>query len=121
MVNKAIRLNLRHFVNLLVNKNLSILSNCIAPWRTEKMKAWLKPLISNNREYNVDIHRPYNQLSPEEKKIIWEGKGVFKGIHRFFQYLEKKSYKIQFRIIAPVSGEAKSSGTQTVQTCSPLT
>ncbi|MDG2342225.1 MAG: excinuclease ABC subunit UvrA [Cytophagales bacterium] len=85
---------------IIPNKNLSIFSNCIAPWRTEKMKVWLKPLISNNREYKVNIHKPFNQLSPEETQIIWEGKGAFKGINKFFQYLEKKSYKIQFRIIA---------------------
>ena len=85
---------------IIPNKNLSIFSNCIAPWRTEKMKVWLKPLISNNRECKVNIHKPFNQLSPEETQIIWEGKGAFKGINKFFQYLEKKSYKIQFRIIA---------------------
>ena len=85
---------------IIPNKNLSIISNCIAPWRTEKMKVWLQPLISNNREFNVDIHKPYIKLSEQEKKIVWEGKGVFKGLNKFFKYLERKSYKIQYRIIA---------------------
>ncbi|MBV19771.1 MAG: excinuclease ABC subunit A [Cytophagia bacterium] len=85
---------------IIPNKNLSIISNCIAPWRTEKMKVWLQPLISNNREFNIDIHKPYIELSEDEKKIVWEGKGEFKGLNKFFKYLERKSYKIQFRIIA---------------------
>ena len=64
------------------------------------MKIWLKPLLLNSQELKVDIHKPYNQLSDKEKKIIWDGSGVFKGINKFFQHLERKSYKIQYRIIS---------------------
>ena len=82
------------------NKNLSIISGCIAPWRTEKMSVWLKPLLLNNKEWGVSIHKPYSDLSKEEIKILWEGKATFKGLNKFFKYLERKSYKIQYRIIS---------------------
>ena len=82
------------------NKNLSIVSGCIAPWRTEKMSVWLKPLLLNNKEWGVSIHKPYSELSIEEIKMLWEGKGSFKGLNKFFKYLERKSYKIQYRIIS---------------------
>ncbi len=85
---------------IIPNKNQSLLSNCIAPWRTEKMKKWLSPLIENARDFKVNIHKPYNELSEKEKNLIWDGKGTFKGIYKFLEYLEKKSYKIQYRIIA---------------------
>lgn len=85
---------------IIPNESLSLISGCIAPWRTEKMKIWLKPLLLNSQELKVDIHKPYNQLSDKEKKIIWDGSGVFKGINKFFQHLERKSYKIQYRIIS---------------------
>ena len=85
---------------IIPNESLSLISGCIAPWRTEKMKIWLKPLLNNSQELKVDIHKPYNELSDKEKKIIWEGSGVFKGINTFFQHLERKSYKIQYRIIS---------------------
>ena len=85
---------------IIPNEKISLYSNCIAPWRTEKMKVWLQPLITNNKELNVDIHKPYCDLSEREKKIIWEGSGNFKGINSFLSYLERKSYKIQYRIIA---------------------
>ena len=42
-----------------------------------------------DREFNVDIHKPYIKLTEEEKKIVWEGKGVFKGLNKFFKYLIK--------------------------------
>ena len=85
---------------IIPNESLSLISGCIAPWRTEKMKIWLKPLLLNSQELKVDIHKPYNQLSDNEKKIIWDGSGAFKGINKFFQHLERKSYKIQYRIIS---------------------
>jgi len=85
---------------IIPNESLSLYSNCIVPWRTEKMKVWLKPLIENNKSIGVDIHKPYFDLSDREKKIIWEGAGSFKGINSFLSYLERKSYKIQYRIIA---------------------
>lgn len=85
---------------IIPNENLSLYSNCIFPWRTEKMKVWLKPLIENNKSIGVDIHKPYFDLSEREKKIVWEGAGSFKGINSFLSYLERKSYKIQYRIIA---------------------
>ena len=82
------------------NKNLSILSGCVAPWRSEKMSRWLKPLLLNNKNIGISIHKPYVDLSAEEKKILWDGEGLFKGINKFFSYLERKSYKIQYRIIS---------------------
>ena len=85
---------------IIPNEKLSLYSNCVVPWRTEKMKVWLKPLIENNKTIGVDIHKPYFDLSEREKKIVWEGTGSFKGVNSFLSYLERKSYKIQYRIIA---------------------
>ena len=85
---------------IIPNKNLSLLSDCIAPWRTKKMKVWLKPLLLNNKKLEVNIHKPYKDLSKKEIQTIWEGAGAFNGLNKFFKYLEKKSYKIQYRIIA---------------------
>ena len=39
---------------IIPNESLSLYSNCIVPWRTEKMKVWLKPLIENNKSIGVD-------------------------------------------------------------------
>ncbi len=38
-------------------------------------------------------------LSDEEKEILWEGGKGFKGINSFFTHLERKKYKIQFRVM----------------------
>ena len=85
---------------IIPNHNLSVLSGCVAPWRTDKMKVWLDPLLQNCKTLRFNIHKPYSDLSEREVEILWNGGGKFKGINKFFKYLEKKSYKIQYRIIA---------------------
>ena len=85
---------------IIPNHNMSVLSGCIVPWRTEKMKIWLEPLLENSKKFEFDIHKLYKDLSKNEIDILWNGKGPFKGIRKFFKYLERKSYKIQFRIIS---------------------
>ena len=85
---------------IIPNENLSVYGGAVAPWRTNKMSRWLNPLISNNNIFNFSIHKPYNKLSTKEIDILWNGKGVFKGIYKFFDYLSSKKHKIQYRVMA---------------------
>jgi len=81
------------------DKSLSVYDAAIAPWRSEKMGAWLKPLISNSVNFNFPIHRPYNDLTDKEKEILWTGNEYFRGLNEFFKYIERKTYKIQYRVL----------------------
>ena len=56
-------------------------------------------LIENADLFNFPLYKPYNQLSKEEIKILWDGNEHFGGINKFFKYLEKKNYKIQNRVL----------------------
>ena len=81
------------------DKNLSVYEGAIAPWRSEAMKKWQKPLLDHAVELDFPIHRPYNELSDEQKDLLWSGKGPFKGLDKFFQFLESKTMKIQYRVM----------------------
>ena len=85
---------------IIPNENISVYGGAVAPWRTKKMSRWLNPLILNNNIFNFSIHKPYNKLSEKEIDILWNGKGVFKGINKFFDYLSSKKHKIQYRVMA---------------------
>ena len=85
---------------IIPNKNISVYGGAVAPWRSNKMSRWLNPLISNNNIFKFSIHKPYNKLSEKEIDILWNGKGVFKGIYSFFDYLNSKKHKIQYRVMA---------------------
>lgn len=81
------------------DKSLSVYEGAIAPWRSEAMSEFVKPLLKNGIKFNFPIHRPYNELSQKEQELLWNGNTYFEGIHAFFKYLETKSYKIQYRVM----------------------
>ena len=63
------------------------------------MKKWANKLIDTASEFDFPIHKPYRELSEEQKQLLWTGNKHFKGLNRFFKYLEEKSYKIQYRVM----------------------
>ncbi|MCS6818656.1 MAG: excinuclease ABC subunit UvrA, partial [Chitinophagales bacterium] len=81
------------------DKSLSVYEGAIAPWRGEKMREWLQPLLEKGILFDFPIHRPYCYLTEEEKKLLWTGNDYFYGLNYFFKYLEEKSYKIQYRVL----------------------
>jgi len=86
--------------NLVIpNKSLSIYEDAVVCWKGEKMSEWKNDFIQNATRYKFPIHRPYNQLSEEEKNLLWQGKGALKGIDDFFKYVEENLYKIQYRVL----------------------
>ncbi len=84
--------------NLVVpNASLSVYEGAIACWRGEVMGSFLKDLIYAAPKFNFPIHRPYAELTKEEKKLLWNGNEHFTGITDFFKFVESKKYKIQYK------------------------
>lgn len=81
------------------NKSLSIYEDAVACWRGEKMAEWKNKLIYNAESFDFPIHKPINQLTEEQLQLLWTGNKFFKGLNRFFEYIEEKAYKIQFRVM----------------------
>ncbi len=81
------------------NKSLSVYQDAVICWKGESMKKWKDRLIQHASLFSFPIHRPYYELSPEQKRLLWTGNAYFKGIDAFFKMLEEKSYKIQYRVM----------------------
>jgi len=81
------------------NKSMSIYQDAIACWKGEKLQVWKKNLIRNADAFDLPIHKPILELSNEQYALLWEGNQHFKGLNQFFDYLSKKSYKIQYRVM----------------------
>ena len=93
---------------VIVNERLSVYQGVVACWNGEKISIWKDRFITRSAKYNFPIHKPYNLLSKEEKKLLWNGKEKCKGINQFFQKLENDKYKIQNRVlIARYRGKTK--------------
>lgn len=63
------------------------------------MKKWKERLIANSGLFDFPIHKPYYLLGEEQKALLWKGNRYFYGINRFFDHLEEKKYKIQYRVL----------------------
>ena len=81
------------------NKKLSIYEGAIACWKGDKMREWKQKLILRSTKMDIPIHKPYNQLTDEQRKKLWNGDENFPGIYAFFEWLESQSYKIQYRVM----------------------
>ena len=81
------------------NTGLSIYDNAIYPWRGESMSWYRDQLVNNAYKFNFPIHKPWFELSEEQKELVWSGNNFFDGLNTFFKGLESKNYKIQNRVM----------------------
>ena len=99
------------------NTALSIYEGAVMCWRGEKLSEWKTWFIRFNAERGFPVHKPYFQLTREEKDWLWHGTfpasltagqrrlspeeeewGVV-SIDAFFDYLRENQYKIQNRVM----------------------
>jgi excinuclease ABC subunit A len=81
------------------NKGLSIYEEAIACWKGEKMGKWKDRLVASAYKFDFPIHKPFFQLSEEQKALLWTGNKHFKGLDDFFHMVEENTYKIQYRVM----------------------
>ena len=81
------------------NSCLSVYEEAIAPWRGSAFKKYYQDLINNAYHFDFPLHKPYFELSDEQKELLWKGNSYFKGLNAFFKKLEAKNYKIQNRVL----------------------
>ncbi|WP_343705785.1 excinuclease ABC subunit UvrA [Flavobacterium sp.] len=81
------------------NTSLSIYESAIYPWRGESMSWYKDELVKHAYKFDFPIHKPYFQLTEEQKDLIWTGNQYFQGLNDFFRELEEKNYKIQNRVM----------------------
>ena len=81
------------------NTSLSIYENAILPWKSDSFLSYKDGLVNNAYKFDIPIHKPWFQLTDEQKQLIWDGNKSFEGLRAFFNHLESKSYKIQYRVM----------------------
>ena len=77
---------------------LSIRQGAIAPFRGESWSRYFRDLIRVAADEKINIDIPISQLDDRSLEIVWEGKADYDGIYGLFRYLEKKNYKMHYRI-----------------------
>ena len=96
------------------DKTKSIYDGAIACWRGEKMGWFRDHLVEVASRYDIDIFKPYCELSDRERNLIWDGtpdvpdeSRRIVGINEFFAWVETQRYKIQYKfMLGRFSGKA---------------
>ncbi len=81
------------------DKMLSLDDGVIEPWEMPAFRWWKQQMLKGAKTCRIDIHKPYQDLSDEERKLIYEGTPHFYGVKDFFKELEGKRYKMHVRFL----------------------
>jgi excinuclease ABC subunit A len=81
------------------NKSLSVYEDAVVCWKGEKMSEWKMEFIHAASKHNFPVHRPYFELSDNERDLLWHGARGLHGIDDFFKMVEENQYKIQYRVM----------------------
>jgi len=84
---------------IIPNTGLSVYDSAVAPWKGDTLGWYKEQFVKNAHKFNFPVHKPYFELSEEQKEVLWEGNEHVEGINGFFKRIEEKSYKIQNRVL----------------------
>lgn len=81
------------------DKSKSVYEGAIAAWSGEKFGLWLEELLNTAHLFDFPVHTAYQDLTREQRRLLWTGNKHFGGINAFFEELQEKTYKIQNRVM----------------------
>lgn len=77
----------------------SLNAGAIAPWSTPKFKQWAVDLVRHGAKAGLRVDVPFSDLNEKERRMVMEGGDGFEGVHDFFRMVERKAYKISYRVL----------------------
>ncbi|MEW6374609.1 MAG: excinuclease ABC subunit UvrA, partial [Thermodesulfobacteriota bacterium] len=69
-----------------------------APWNTPGYEDLYEYLWEACHRHRIPVQKPFEELRPDQKDILLNGKGEFIGLKGFFDWMEGKRYKVHYRV-----------------------
>jgi excinuclease ABC subunit A len=69
-----------------------------APWNTPAYEELYDYLWEACRRHRIATQVPFDELRPDQRDILMNGKGEFLGLKGFFDWMEGKRYKVHYRV-----------------------
>ncbi|MFU8812303.1 MAG: excinuclease ABC subunit UvrA [Balneolaceae bacterium] len=76
----------------------TIRDGAIAAFDSPKFSKNLRDFITVAARENLPIDQPYRDLDKKTRRIIWQGKDEYIGIHSFFEEVKTQFYKVHMRV-----------------------
>src|SRR5271165_3763363 len=80
------------------DKTKSLGEGVIDPWNKPKYRPVFTEMKRFAKQEGIPLDVPWAELEPEQQELILDGEGEFLGVRGFFQYLERKKYKLHIRV-----------------------
>ncbi|HXY77958.1 MAG TPA: excinuclease ABC subunit UvrA [Candidatus Acidoferrales bacterium] len=80
------------------DKMKTLAEGAIEPWTKPKYRALFSDLKRFAKQADIPLDVPWAELEERQKDLVLNGEGRFPGVRGFFQYLERKKYKLHVRV-----------------------
>src|SRR6516162_6829853 len=80
------------------NKSLSLNEGAIEPWTKPKYRSLATEMKRYARAAQIPLDVPWRDLTPAQQAYILKGDDKWLGLRGFFDYLERKKYKLHVRV-----------------------
>jgi excinuclease ABC subunit A len=80
------------------DKAKTLADGAVEPWTKPRYRVLYNEMKRAARAKGIPLDVPYFKLAAEERSWLLEGDGDFAGIRGFFDYLERKKYKLHVRV-----------------------
>jgi excinuclease ABC subunit A len=77
----------------------SLAGGAVEPWTHASGRWYQRELIKAARRHGLDPDQPYQNLTADQRTLVYEGDGRFPGIRGFFEELESYRYKLHVRVL----------------------
>ena len=86
-------------LNLVIpDRSKSLDEGPIEPWTKPKYRPYATEMKKFARAAGIPMDVPWAELEPEQQQAIIDGHKKFPGVRGFFEYLERKKYKLHVRV-----------------------
>ncbi len=80
------------------DKNKTLAEGAVEPWTKPRYRTFAQEMRRAARTKGIPVDVPYYQLSAEQRRWLVNGDESFEGLRGFFEYLERKKYKLHVRV-----------------------
>jgi len=80
------------------DKTKSLGEGAIDPWNKPKYRPLFTEMKRFAKQSGIPLDVAWGELEPEQQELVLNGEDQFLGVRGFFQYLERKKYKLHIRV-----------------------
>jgi excinuclease ABC subunit A len=84
---------------IIPDKSKTLDDGAIDPWNRPKYRAYFTELKKAAKAHGIPMDLPWFDLTLDQQTFVLDGHGSFLGVHGFFEFLERKKYKLHVRVM----------------------